>query len=49
MKDHYELHDGINGSGKIIYLVVAVDAQGNWGFIHYFTNKAEAECWMKWA
>lgn len=49
MKDHYELHEGISGSGNTIFLVVAVDADGNWIHTEKFASKAEALNWMKWA
>lgn len=49
MKVKYELHEGVAGNGSTIYLVVAVDSEGKWIHTHRFTNKAEAQHWMKWA
>jgi hypothetical protein len=49
MKTKYELHEGVNGNGNTMWMVVAVDANGNWRHTHYFDNKAEATCWMKYA
>jgi len=44
-----ELHDGINGKGNPIHLVVTVNADGSWHHVERFENKAEALCWMGWA
>jgi len=44
-----EMHEGINGSGKTLYMVVTVCTQtGRWLHSEDFTNKAEAMHWMKW-
>ncbi len=49
-KTHKEMHEGINGSGNAVYLVVTVcDETGRWLWQERFTNKQEAEHWMKWA
>ena len=47
--NHKELHTGVNGSGNTVYLVVTVNAQGQWVWIERFDSKAEAESWLKYA
>lgn len=49
MKVKYELHYGVYGNGDTKYMVVAVDAAGNWIHTHDFRSEAEARNWMKWA
>jgi hypothetical protein len=44
----YELHEGLNGSGNTVYLVVRVNAAGDWLFIHRFSAKEAAFNWMKY-
>ena len=44
-----ELREGINGSGHTMWMVVSVDADGNWKHIEYFDSKAEALCWLQYA
>ena len=47
---HKELHNGVGGNGATQYMVVTVcDATGRWLHTETFTNKAEAESWMKFA
>jgi len=47
---HLEKHNGTNGSGEAIFLIVTVsDENGEWLHIETFTNEAEANNWIKWA
>jgi len=43
-----ELHEGVNGSGNKIWIVVTVK-NGLWIWQEYFVNENEAKCWLKWA
>ena len=47
MEKTFELREGINGSGRPVYLVEVLQ-NGKSVWIHYFKSKAEAENWMKW-
>ena len=49
MKTHKEMHEGMNGSGQKIHMVVTVGANGRWVWIESFTNKAEADSWIKYS
>lgn len=50
MGTHKELHEGIGGNGRTVYLVVTVrDADGSWRYTEPFTNEAEAISWLNWA
>ena len=50
MTTHKELHEGINGNGNTVYLVVTVrDSDGSWRHTERFDSKSEAEAWKKWA
>ncbi len=40
--------EGVNGSGKTIYLVVT-EVDGRWVHTEKFFNKAEAERWLEYA
>ena len=44
-----EIREGVDGSGKTIWLVNTFNSAGQCIWIEYFRNRAEAECWMKWA
>ncbi len=46
---HKEIVTGTNGSGKDVWIVVTIDVNGNWIWQEHFTNKAEAESWLKYA
>jgi hypothetical protein len=50
MGTHKELHEGVNGKGGTVYMVVTVNSTtGAWLHIERFDTKAEAEAWIKWA
>lgn len=45
-----ELVEGMNGSGQTTWTVAVINPQtGYWLHTDTFTNKQEAELWMKWA
>jgi len=44
----YELREGMNGQGNVVYLVnTLIDGSIRWTEI--FTSKSEAECWLKYS
>ena len=49
MKTRKELHEGIDGSGHKLFMVVTLNAAGRWVWIERFTNEAEARNWIRWA
>jgi len=47
---HKEIHNGINGSGNTVWIVVTVcDTTGRWLWQETFTREAEAKSWFKYA
>lgn len=47
---HKEITEGVNGSGKTVYLVNTVcDVTGRWIHTERFNTKSEAESWVKYA
>lgn len=48
MEKSKEKHNGVNGSGNQVFLIVTVQ-NNEWIWIETFTNEAEADNWMKWA
>lgn len=50
MKSHKEIHEGYNGSGRRVHLVVTVDDKtGRWLWTETFTSQAEAISWKTYA
>jgi len=45
----YEIHEGLDGRGNIDYLVVRVNAAGDWLYVHHFSTREAAENWVKYA
>ena len=47
---HNEMSEGVGGNGNAIYLVNTIcNLTGRWLHTERFTNKAEAESWLKFA
>jgi hypothetical protein len=44
----YELKEGLNGEGKIIYLVNTI-INGSIHWSEKFSTKSEAVCWLKYS
>ncbi len=44
-----EIREGVNGSGKTVWLVNTFNADGKCIWIEYFTSRAEAERWVEFA
>ena len=50
VKTHKELHEGYDGRGNIMYMVITVkDETGQYLWTEYFKNKAEALNWLDYA